>query len=316
MNRTSAITMASVVGLAFCSALLLTFASCGGGSGSSTATTDSTEVTNAEGLATGGGEVKGYYFALSNENGSQFLSKLSPESDYFDMVDKTGFAYAIYEGKAYRIEYSGYQEENKEKNNHRDTYFNFDNLCGLLYKNLDGVLPTPDGAVYGTVMLVNPSFSDENPLVSCEYIARDSELADGMNNASLITAEKKKFNRKVKRTRVVLALGEGGQNHFYSVQLENKGDEAMGLYVLETGAGYAIAEFPATADDYSTWRVDDEGEFFPPTIIAALKGENGYTFAIDDAGPEGVDTFLMRQSGDKLIKSSDDLQYSRYTAPC
>ncbi|MDI9551540.1 MAG: hypothetical protein GX125_03425 [Bacteroidales bacterium] len=255
-----------------------------------------------------------YQFAISNKDGSKFLVESEEGASFEELV------FAVSDGKLYRVKLIGRQQRNEENDNGRQNFENFENLQGALFENLDGKILPSDAeeyeAVWGTILLVNQGYLDENELVS---FSRPEEIEEP--GESTIEALEKQFGRKVMQAQKVISFGDNRQNSFFSVQFENKGNEALGIYMTETADGKrAYMEFPATfesnEDGYalSVWRVDDDGQFIAPAISAVFKQGDSYVFLSDDSGFEGTHTSFIRQTGDRLI-ADEESSYSRYTAP-
>ncbi|HOG19834.1 MAG TPA: hypothetical protein PKW37_05280 [Salinivirgaceae bacterium] len=291
--------------------------SCGGGRTNSEKSTSelTAEQNNAE---TQSARPAIYKFAISNRDGSKFLITQENESGEIDSLNELNFA--IHNGKIYRVKYKGIQQRNEEDDNHRENYENFDNLCGTIFDNLEGNMCPPDAneyfAVWETILLVNQSYLDENQLISYTQ-PEDIEEAD----ESTLKALEKQFGRKVMSAQKVISYGENGQNSFFSVQFENVGNQALGVYMTETAdEKRAYIEFPSTFEEsedgyaMSVWHVDDDGQFMPPDISAVFQQDDSYTFLINDLAAESTTTFFIRQSGDKLIVDEES-KYSRYTSP-
>ncbi|HPW67134.1 MAG TPA: hypothetical protein PLY32_05670 [Salinivirgaceae bacterium] len=295
---------------------LFALLSCGGGQTNSKeqTTEQTTELSEAE---TQSAQPALYQFAISNKVGSKFLVRLEEESSEIDSFNELKFA--IHNGKIYRIKLISKQPRDEENDIYRESYENFDNLCGAIFENLDGNILPPDAneyaAVWETILLVNQSFLDENKHLSFRRLEGVGEASE-----NTINALEKQFGRKVMNIQKVIAYGENGQNSFFSVQFENMGDQALGVYMSETADGKrAYAEFPAKIEgnrgfSLSVWHVDDEGQFMPPDISAVFQHGESYIFLINDLAAESTTTFFIRQSGDKLIVDKES-EYSRYTSP-
>lgn len=77
-------------------------------------------------------------------------------------------------------------------------------------------------------------------------------------------------NLKIKRVCQSVNL-EDGDAKIFSVQFEPSGEKTLALNVFEKGDKYYINEEWGNGDQYSTWNVDDEGEYHYPdfTIMVA-----------------------------------------------
>lgn len=281
--------------------------SCRGGGQSKKVEQNETEMSSAK--------MSAYQFAVSNKDGSKFIVIQNEELEAATSLDELCFA--IYGGKIFHTKHIGEQLRNETNDNGRENFENFDNLQGAIFENLDGKILPPNAekydAVWDAVLLVNQGFLDENRLIQ---FTQPEEIEEG--SKATIQALEKQFGRKVISSQRVIYYGE---NSFFSVQFEHKGNQALGIYMTETANGErAYIEFPATfesnKDGYalSVWHVDDDGYFVAPFISAVFMNGDSYVFIVNDRGFEGTQTFFIRQVDNKLVKDEES-SYSRYTAP-
>ncbi len=258
-------------------------------------------------------------YAISNRTGSKFLvvgeEDLSERTDFFDKL-----TIAIHNGKSYRVKFSGIQQESEDENNHRHSYFNFDNLHGAIFDNLDGQLLPPDASeydgVFETILLVNQTFLNENKLIP--FTQYEWEKAD----ENSVKALEEHYKRKVMSAYKAISFDKNERNIFVSAQFENKDDEALGVYMVETSYGQrAFAEFPATIERneegyaMSVWQVDDDGTFSAPDITAVFKQRDNYRFLVNEFNAESVNAYFISLYDDKLLPDDPKNWHSRYVAP-
>lgn len=247
-------------------------------------------------------------YAVSDQYGSMFLVKAG-NSEYNE-----SFRYAIYESKVYNIEYHGENAGDEANNKHRDAYYNFYNMPGHLFKNNDEPLltnPGPYDAVWSPVFLCNEAFMKENQLVSF----KETGEAGGFIDDSLIATFEEQYGRKLVRAAASFTFGDNDECTLYSIQFDNQGNDALGVYAIATPDGISYLDFPATLEDpYSVWRVDDGGDFnLRNTPAAIFKTADGYTFMMVDRGPEGYYCYNITVKGGNVQKG--DAFYSGYQAP-
>lgn len=292
--------------------LAIALVSCGGGKTKKTKEQNETNLQFAKAAS--------YQFAISNKDGSKFLI-LQEHGDEFGESDFFGeLEFAVYNGKIYGVKFIGKQQGNEENDNGRQNFENFENLHGTIFKNSDGKLISPNAdeydAVWEAILLVNQAFLDENKLITFTQPEEPEEASE-----STIKALEKQFGRKVISTQKVISFGKNGENSFFSVQFENKGNQALGVYMTETADGKrAYIEFPARFEDnddgyaLSVWHVDDDGQFIAPFISAVFKQDDSYIFLTEDTAFESTTTFFIRHSEDKLI-IDEESSFNRYTSP-
>lgn len=240
-------------------------------------------------------------FALSNIDGSKILEYVSS----FQESDLQNITQAIYNSRAYSVKYVGNQDGDPEKDNHNQNASNFNNIKGFVFENLEGEQPS---IADKTFYLCNDDFLKVNTLTPFEYI-------DNQPDAQLIGKFEEKFGRKVTRSSIMVSFGNEGENKLCAAQFEHQKDSALAIYALCTADGaISYLEFPAELiDEYSVWRVDDEGEFKMDSNVvnSIFQTNDGYVFLIDDVGMEGVNSYFVRQKADKLVR--DEELFSRYT---
>ena len=79
-------------------------------------------------------------YVLSDEFGEKFLLlAYLGDDETFQMPDSLfSYKYVIYNGRYYPVTFEGFQFEDEENNTYRETYYNFDNLSGYLFKMQSG----------------------------------------------------------------------------------------------------------------------------------------------------------------------------------
>ena len=123
-----------------------------------------------------------------------------------------------------------------------------------------------------------------------------------------------KYGRKIVTSCASAVFGENSEYQLVNVQFENKGTDALGVTALvENGEIKAVKEFPATYDETSTWRVDDEGEFYGLWADLVTLENGVLTIYTADSGAEGCNYQNYVIKGDSF--SEGNVSTSLYQAP-
>lgn len=250
-------------------------------------------------------------YAISKKFGNKFIIWKDYSSEKTELFEK--LQYAIYEGKTYRIKFAGIIKQNTESAG--QSYRDFDNLSGAVFDNLDGhILPLYSKfGIETTILLVNQEFLDENkliPFTKDEYSENTYER--------VVETLKKQYKRKVINTNIIASFNG---NVFAVAQFENKGNQALGVYMFQSADGKcSLADFPATiekSDDdaaISVWRIEDDGIFASPSIDEIFKEGDNYKFFVVEFNSESTISYFITMKGDKLL-IDDKSQMVRYTPP-
>ena len=259
-------------------------------------------------------------YVLSDQFGTKFLLQAVFEENVAPEVpdNLSRYKYIVYNDQFYPVWFKGAQLENKEENNFRDTYYNFDNLSGWLYEMQEGkLLENPENeydAIWDAALLVDENYKNTTTILDLKNrenrMIKVVALSDDLQKAF-----ENKYGRKIITSCASAVFSDNNSEYqLVNVQFENKGDEALGVTALvENGEIKAVKEFPATYDETSTWRVDDGGEFgglWADLVVL----ENGIlTFYTSDSGAEGCNYQNYVVKEDSLIKGN--VSTSLYQAP-
>ena len=217
----------------------------------------------------------------------------------------------------YPVQLNGAQLENEAENNYRDTYYNFDNLPGWLYQMQGGRLlehPLNEyDAIWGAALLVDENYKNTSKILELK------NRKDGSINIVSVSDDvqnklKEKYGRNILTACASAVFGDNSEYQLVNVQFENKGTEALGVTALvENGEIKAVKEFPATYDEMSTWRVDDEGEFGGLWADLVVLENGVLTLYTVDNGAEGSNYQSYVVKGDALCEGN--VSTSLYQAP-
>lgn len=258
-------------------------------------------------------------YVLSDQYGERFLLQTyfgdgeTPQPD--DSLKN--YKYIIYDGHCYPVRFKGVQLENKEENYHRDTYYNFDNLSGWVYEMEQGrLLENPeneDDAIWGAALLVDENYKNTTTIFDLKN--RENRITKEVAvSGDLQKAFENKYGRKIMTISASAVFGDNSEYQLVNVQFKNKGDEALGVTALvENGEIKAVKEFPATYNETSTWRVDDEGEFYGLWANLIAMEDGTLTIYTSNSGEESSNYQNYVIQGDSLVEGS--VSASFYHAP-
>jgi len=258
-------------------------------------------------------------YVLSDQFGEKFLLQTDFEGNVAPATpeDLTRYTYIIYNDCYYPVQLKGAQLENEAENNYRDTYYNFDNLSGWLYVMQGGRLlehPLNEyDAIWDAALLVDESYKNSAKILELK------NREDGRINIVTVSDDvqnklKEKYGRNILTVCASAVFGDNSEFQLVNVQFENKGTEALGVTALvENGEIKAVKEFPATYDEMSTWRVDDEGEFNGLWADLVVLENGVLTLYTADSGAEGCNYQNYVVKGDTLCEGS--VSTSLYQAP-
>ena len=258
-------------------------------------------------------------YVLSDQYGAKFLLQADFEGNVAPEApdNLNSYKYVIYNEHYYPVLFNGAQLENEEENNFRDTYYNFDNLSGWLYRMQEGkLLENPENeydAIWGAVLLVDENYKNATTILDLK------NRENGMTKVVAVLddvqkAFENKYGRKIVTSCASAVFGENSEYQLVNVQFENKGTDALGVTALvENGEIKAVKEFPATYDETSTWRVDDEGEFYGLWADLVTLENGVLTIYTADSGAEGCNYQNYVIKGDSF--SEGNVSTSLYQAP-
>lgn len=106
-----------------------------------------------------------------------------------------------------------------------------------------------------------------------------------------------RYNMKVKRG-YTCATSTDGTMGIYSIQMEPKGNECLGLRVVsDNGKISVLEELSQMYGEGSAWHVDDGDEYYPLTPLAVTRGAKGLDIFYLEMAPESYSykALLVRQ---------------------
>ncbi len=258
-------------------------------------------------------------FLLSDQFGTRFLLQES-FNDGEQPKPKVGlenYKYVIYDGKYYPVTFKGVQMGDNENDSGRDTYYNFENLSGWIYEMQQGrLLENPENeydAIWSAVLLVDENYKNAANILALKNRENGRAKVVGLSE-ELNKAFAEKYGRKVVSSCASAVFGDNSEYQLVNVQFETKGTDALGVTALvENGVIKAVKEFPATYDETSTWRVDDEGEFAGLWSDLVVMENGVLTLYTCSSGAEGANYQNYVIDGDKFVEGEVEAYF--YEAP-
>ena len=235
-------------------------------------------------------------FGYANQEGSSVLALTElKESNVEEFTKGIGD-----NGKWLDLAYEGVQESTDMDNN-RDTPYNFDDAGGFKFEAKNGHLDE-----WNTVLMVSDAFFVEHELL-LPKAKKSGKLT--REQQDLIEAQK---SRKVVKSELCNSYELGD---LFFVEFAKEGDSLL-VSLLWIGKDKHIVclDFPAVADEISSWRVDDGGifDFESYQTLAVIKGPQGIELFTDWMGAEGssIEYLIESEGVFRPIKNA-----YRYMAP-
>lgn len=264
-------------------------------------------------------------YVLSDKEGIMFLLLTELSTDNPQVPDSLeNYKYIIYEGKFYPVAFNGFQPENKEENNYREVYYNFENLEGWLYEMEKGLLLTNPKNEYDAIWTA-PLLVDENFKASTKILPIKS--VEEPISEELKKRIEAQYDWQVLNGYVDYLLGDNYEYQLFNVQFKNKGDRALAISGIVCPDGkLAVKDFPAEwnvevysdedgREEYagSVWRVDDMGEFAGLGLLLATIENGNLTLYTINSGAEGCNYQNYVIKGDSLYEGGVTMSF--YQAP-
>ncbi|MED4953747.1 hypothetical protein ABEO75_12630 [Paenibacillus macerans] len=246
-------------------------------------------------------------FGFADESGEKLITL--PDDSGAGLENPEQFNAAIgNNGDWVEIEFVRRQEANEQDNN-RQTMYNFNNMAGYVYKAKNGkfiqnksYLLTRDGAIgKDSLMALNSTVDGQSP--SGDYLPADAETI------AQIEAIKK---RKVTASSLLSASAENEKIALFV--FERKGDDMLASIAYIKGDEVLFKDYPATYNEYGTWRVEDGGDHpgrFEVLFLA--RSDEGLLLGLSWGAPEGENLVVLKETNGPLQETG--LHGGRYWAP-
>ena len=226
------------------------------------------------------------------------------------------FKYIIDDGKYYPVKLVGYQVGSEDGDTGRDTWMNFDNLCGWVYQMESGkLLENPKeewDACWAYPLLVDEAFKN-----SAKVYPPKSTYKDGKKSPlpkDLKDKFEQKYGRQILRGSLGYTFGDNDAYKLVNIQFKNKGNQALAVVaVVKADGGIIPLDLPAEWNEESVWRVDDGGEFSGYHLDFATE-ENGKLYLyLANPGAEGLNIDNYEVCADSLRVGNVNASF--YQAP-
>ena len=233
------------------------------------------------------------FYVIPDENGVNFLLQEDFEDNIVPEVPDSlyQYKYIICDNNYYPIRFKGAQLGNPEEDTYRDVSSNFDNMPGWVFEMQEGRLidlPGKDNYGLGCVLLVvDENYKNTTTLFELKDNRYDQNLAPTVSD-DLKATFKQRYGREIHCIWAEAGFGDNDEYQLVNVWFENQGTSALGVTAfIENDEIKAVKEFPAEYDEWSTWRVDDEGEFYGLGINQIAMEDGVMKFYLYDSGAEG-----------------------------
>jgi len=220
-------------------------------------------------------------------------------------------------GSVVTIKYAGEQKRNDKLDNGRQMAHNFANLPGYLFDVVAGEAEA-DASYY----LVNSAEFNTQALLGLKmtHLGYDAvEVEQGVPIREL--ASQAKSGRALTHLWELYELTDPSKPDaapqiIYLAQYAREGDDMLFSLLVQNGEQLTAMDYPATYDEYSTWRVDDGGEVGPAqfSFLFAARAEEGLLLGLRWFGAEGESISFLKQEGDHFIRM-EKIGTGRYTSP-
>ncbi|MEJ2615845.1 MAG: hypothetical protein P8Z35_12880 [Ignavibacteriaceae bacterium] len=217
-------------------------------------------------------------FGFADSSGQYFLaSEINPHS-------RNSYYVEISSGKIFKLEFVEERGEEKQSTG-RQISSNFNNVGGYLFQS-PYIKLDPDK----TYLIADSNYLSQHTRLSIEPVSYTPLTTNNIEKIEEVKGKQIKSNWQLGKTDdgIILAL----------VLFQPGKDTALASLVLIKNNLFVFEDYPGNLkDEYSVWRVDDNGEFNPQSInvIALFHSPDGYEIARTWAGEEGESSVFLVQ---------------------
>ena len=217
-----------------------------------------------------------------------------------NLLSKYSYYVVISSGKIFKLDFVEERGEKKQSTG-RQTAGNFNNSGGYLFHS-PYIKLDPDK----TYLIANSDYLSQHTRLSIEPVPYLPLNSDKVEQIEEVKGKQIKSSWQIGKTDdgIILAL----------VLFQPVKDTAFASLVLMENDLSVFDDYPGNLkDEYSVWRVDDNGEFNPQSInvIALFHSPDGYEIARTWAGEEGENSVYLIQK-ENVFKPI--IEYYRYWA--
>lgn len=227
------------------------------------ASTEAVSTNEEDSAADGGCNEKSAYIGFSaNENPFHVIINTDNIEKEIERLKKFTKA-ATYNDKTVDVKFKEYQAgENNAEAFIADEYR--DEWTGVVYEST-----------------YKPKEGDAGFLFTDEYIKSHRIASKSVDEMARLSADDGDFisehypNLRVARALQTVYL-EDGDAKIFTVQFEPSGNKTLAINVFVKSGKYFVNEEWGSGDQYSTWNVDDEGEYHYPDFIAMVANDKSH----------------------------------------
>ncbi|GGG70872.1 hypothetical protein [Paenibacillus radicis (ex Gao et al. 2016)] len=236
-------------------------------------------------------------FAFANHSGDKLLAEWDgggepPKGDLIAIGDQ---------GRVVSVSFAGSQEATAEDNG-RQTSQNFDQRKGWLYEVTEG--NATDNESY---FIIDKGLINESMLLPLS-------LADKQTESETLKSDIEELKgRKVESVSPLQQMGN--DQRAYLVVFAREGDDMLASLAFSSDEKWVFHDFPATYDEFSTWRVDDGGVIVAEqfSFLFAAATEGGFLVGYKWMGFEGENVVFLSIADGKATEIGPS--YDRYMSP-
>ena len=289
----------------------------GGADNSQTATQTTAQTTEAAKPAA----LKPVYVVADRLGGKFILEDPNIEYDKRRVVPAQtpdslkNFKYILKNGKYYPVKLEGYQVGSKDGDSGRETWINFDNMAGWVYRMESGrLLENPENeydACWAYPLLVDEAFKSAVKVYPATSTYKNDKKMDLPKD--LAAKFETQYGRKIMHASLDYTFGDNNEYKFVNLRFKNKGSQAFAVVaVVKPDGSICPLDLPRQWDDCSTWRADDCGEFYGYGLdFATVEDGKLYVYLVD-GGAEG-NNYGNYEVADSLRLGNVNASF--YTAP-
>ncbi|MBB6217879.1 hypothetical protein HNQ80_004015 [Anaerosolibacter carboniphilus] len=245
-------------------------------------------------------------YGFVNESGKKIITIPSEQGTELENPQEFNIAVGN-NGEIIEIEFVKKQEAN-DKDNWRQTIYNFDNMEGYIYEVKDG-----EAIKNKTYFLAKDAIINQDTLFELKS-TQNNDLQNSLyKNVDVETIKNIEIikNRKIVDSKLLSKTADNGKVCLFV--FERIGEDMLASIAYIEGDQVIFKDYPAKYDKLSTWRVDagDEPGLFEVLFLA--NSDEGLLLGLTWAGPEGENAFVLKEENGVLQQT--DLKSSRYWAP-
>jgi hypothetical protein len=210
-------------------------------------------------------------------------------------------------GEVIEIEFFKWQDAN-DKDDGRQTMYNFNNMAGYIYKTKDGSLNKNKSYLLTKNTTISKSLLAK--LKSTKDIESENDSYKKVDIETIKKIEAIK-NRSIVENSLISETTENEKICLFV--FEREADDMLASIAYIKGDKVVFKDYPAKYNETSTWRADagDHPGLFE--ILFLAKSDEGLLLGVSWTAPEGENVFVLKEVNGAFQET--DLKSSRYCAP-